>query len=157
MKDVLEFDGLYKITEYGDIYKLTNNGLKKMKNQIDKDGYMVLNFYFGKKYFGRKVHRLVAQYYIPNPLNKRCVNHIDGNKKNNHISNLEWVTHSENMIHATNMGLAKNKGELNPNAKIKDYQKEEILALRKGGKKLKEIAEMYNLSFQHISSLCLKN
>ena len=157
MKDILEFDGLYKITEYGEVYKLTNNGLKKMKNQIDKDGYSVLNFYFGKKYFGRKIHRLVAQYYIPNPLNKRCVNHIDGIKTNNHYSNLEWVTHSENMVHATNLGLAKNKGEQNPNAKIKDLQKEQILNLRKEGKKLKEIAKLYGLSFQHISKLCINN
>jgi len=157
MKDILEFDGLYKVNEFGEIYKLTTNGLKKMKNQIDKDGYEVLNFKFGGKVIGRKVHRLVAQYYIPNPLNKRCVNHIDGIKTNNKVDNLEWVTHSENMIHATKLGLAKNKGELNPMAKLKDTQRDDIIKLRKEGKKLKEIANLYGISFQHVSDLCINN
>ena len=157
MKDILEFDGFYKVNEIGEVFKLTTKGLKKMKNQIDKDGYEVLNFNFGGKIFGRKVHRLVAIQYIPNPLNKRCVNHIDGIKTNNKVENLEWCTHSENMIHATNLGLAKNKGELNPNAKLKNTQRDDIIRLRKEGKKLKEIAEIYSISFQHVSDLCLNN
>lgn len=157
MIDILEFDGLYKITEYGDVFKYSNKGMKRMKIQLDKDGYEVLNFNFGGKVFGRKIHRLVAIHFIPNPLNKKCVNHIDGIKTNNHYSNLEWVTHSENMIHATKLGLAKNKGELNPMAKLKNSQREEIIELRKQGKKLKEIAKIYNISFQHVSDLCINN
>lgn len=54
-----------------------------------------------------KVHRLVAFAFMPNPKNKRCVNHKDGNKGNNCISNLEWVTHGENLIHAHKTGLKK--------------------------------------------------
>ena len=52
------------------------------------------------------VHRLVANAFIPNPENKRCINHKDGNKKNNNINNLEWVSYSENMKHAYRTGLA---------------------------------------------------
>ena len=51
------------------------------------------------------VHRKVAETYIPNPHNLPCVNHIDGNRENNHVSNLEWVTHKENSQHASKMGL----------------------------------------------------
>lgn len=55
----------------------------------------------------KTVHRLVAETFIPNVLNKRTVNHIDGNKRNNHISNLEWNTSSENLKHAYAIGLKK--------------------------------------------------
>lgn len=61
-----------------------------------------------KKFY---IHRLVAKAFIENPLKKETVNHIDGNKLNNNVKNLEWVTQGENLLHAINNGLRKTIGE----------------------------------------------
>ena len=103
--DLNENDGIviydkYVIFKTGDVFNL--HGVK-MIGMIDKCGYheIMLN---GKHY---RVHRLVAEAFIPNPNNLPCVNHIDGNKQNNSIDNLEWCTYSENIIHSFKNGLQK--------------------------------------------------
>lgn len=76
---------------------------------------------FGERQKRLKVHRLVARAFIPNPDNKPEVNHLDCNRLNNHVSNLEWATPAENMAHAGKMGRMsrKQRGDLNANAKLK--------------------------------------
>lgn len=93
----------YAVTEDGKVFSFNSNSFKLLKE--DKSGYMrvYLSSNSKKKWF--LVHRLVAQAFIPNPENKKTVNHIDGNKKNNHVSNLEWNTYSENLNHAIDIGL----------------------------------------------------
>lgn len=68
------------------------------------------------------VHRVVAQSFIPNPDNKRFVNHIDGNPRNNRLDNLEWTTPLENTRHAISIGLVNNKGISNPAAKYPEHK-----------------------------------
>ena len=100
------------IPGYGDKYEVSNLGAVRNKNtnqiktqNTDKYGYARVNLKTGRKAEHKFIHRLVAGAFIDNPNNKPQVNHIDGNKLNNSIDNLEWVTCSENMIHAVENGL----------------------------------------------------
>lgn len=82
----------YYISNFGNI-KHDNNFLKKC---IHSNGYEQVNIRIGNKYVTKLIHRLVAAAFIPNPDNKPCIDHIDGNKRNNYVSNLRWVTPVEN-------------------------------------------------------------
>ena len=73
-----------------------------------KPGYVSVGFMLGSKVKRKYVHRLVAHAYCSNPRHAPEVNHIDGDKTNNHASNLEWVTKSENHLHAYKLGLKHN-------------------------------------------------
>lgn len=105
-----DIDGFpdYKISSEGKILRISKNYY--LKPCLDKSiGYFVVNLYDTKGRPHRKfLHRLIAEAFIPNPENKRTVNHIDGNKSNNELSNLEWATDSENMLHAFSHGLCEN-------------------------------------------------
>lgn len=90
---------------------------------------------------GGYVHRLVATYFIDNPENKRTVNHIDGNKQNNHVSNLEWATHKEQMQHALDSGLIQDKYSGKTwKMKVKAYD------LRVDGMEFDDIAKVLNVT-----------
>jgi hypothetical protein len=98
-------------------YKISNTGrVKSNFFRIQKDlnhanngrGYLTVCLYKDKKQKRMSVHRLVALHFIDNPLKKPDVNHKDGNKANNHIDNLEWVTKSENIRHGFELGLFDN-------------------------------------------------
>lgn len=102
-KDVVGFEGIYKVNILGEVF---NNKGKKLKPCKDKFGYLKYCLYKGKP-FQKKIHRIVAEAFIPNPLNKRVVNHIDGNKENNAIWNLEWTTDAYNSQHARDVGLTE--------------------------------------------------
>lgn len=100
----------YKLSSTGRIISFVRYKQgKELKPWIGKSttrGNTYLIYSFGRKH-KKYLHRLVAEYFIPNPDNKPCVNHKDGNKMNNTISNLEWVDYSYNNYHAYAMGLKK--------------------------------------------------
>ena len=111
------FENLYKISTYGRIKSLgngksTNSNTKQeriLKTNYSKTGYEKAKlFKDGKRYYF-SVHRLVALTFLDNKENKKEVNHKDGIKCNNNVSNLEWVTSSENQLHAFKNGLQKSK------------------------------------------------
>lgn len=98
-KDIPEYEGLYKISNYGEIYSTYSN--KLLKPRLDKDGYAQVTLYKNHQPKTLRIHRLVAITYIPNPNNYSCVNHKDENKKNNAVDNLEWCTIKYNNNYGT--------------------------------------------------------
>ena len=108
----------YEVSDTGRIRRV---GVSKDHSvTCDKHGYLNTQLYINGKRQHKKVSRVVAEAFIPNPNGKPEVNHIDGNKLNNNVSNLEWVTKLENCAHAWKNGLAKPsygmQGKANPNA-----------------------------------------
>ena len=105
-------DTFYPIVDYEGYYITTDGRVwseksKKFLSQFPhKNGYLLCDLYHDGKRKQHKIHRLVALTFIPNPENKPQVNHIDGNKANNHIDNLEWASAKENTKHAWDSGLA---------------------------------------------------
>lgn len=108
---IKEFEGLYEISNLSNIRSLPRNGTinnkKILKQTIDKNGYHTVTLHKNNKTKIFKVHRLMGINFIPNYENKSQINHIDGNKSNNLIENLEWCTPKENIRHSCRTGLTK--------------------------------------------------
>lgn len=98
----------YGINRKGEIFSFKNNMLMKQSDSVK--GYKQVCFTVNGHKITKRVHRLVAEAFLINPLNKPQVNHIDGNKKNNCVENLEWCTNSENQIHSYRILKRKNCG-----------------------------------------------
>jgi hypothetical protein len=101
----------YYVDIYGNVYR-NDRKLKPQRNR----GYLRVKIYPEGKYV--YIHRLVASAFIPNPEGKPEVNHLDKDKTNNNVTNLEWSTHSENLKHSHSLGHQKNEGERNNNYKL---------------------------------------
>jgi len=134
-KDIKEYEGLYQVSNLGRIKSMEKKSIGKsnslriltekiLKCNVDAKGYKFISLWKnGEKKRIVKIHKLVAETFIPNPLNLSQINHIDGIKSNNVVYNLEWCTASQNIKHAYDNGLktqskeSKNKGINNPNYK----------------------------------------
>lgn len=106
MKPIVGFDG-YLVTEDGRVF--SNKSNRFLSPSLNENGYLYVSLWQENKQHSFTVHRLVAQAYIPNPDDKPYVNHIDADRTNAHVSNLEWVTGSENTLHAYALGNLSQK------------------------------------------------
>jgi len=114
-KDIIGYEGLYKISNYGNIKSMPKSWVCGRSSVRFKEEtilmvckttmYHNVNLHKEKSAKFHNIHRLLAEHFIPNPENKREVNHINGDKHDNRLDNLEWVTSSENRKHAYDIGL----------------------------------------------------
>lgn len=158
MTKELKIDGCnktYTIDEYGNIFDVELQRYRKPI--VHRKGYLKVSFYVNgkdKKFF---VHRLVLMTFNPiEGMEDLQVNHIDGNKQNNYIGNLEWCTQSENQKHAFEHGLISRKGTKNSQCKLTEQQVIEIANLIMAGVTNNRIAEIYNISNVTVSTIRTK-
>ena len=146
----------YLISETGKIYSLFSN--KVLTPTLEPNiGYYRVKMVSDdgeKKTF--LVHRLVALAFIPNPDNKAEVNHIDGDRLNNDVSNLEWVTREETMKHAHSLKLRDNTGTGNPRNILSEQDVVDIYEKLLDGARVSDLSEYYNVSRPTISDIKAK-
>lgn len=148
-KDISSFEGKYQVSNYGNVRSLNYHREKRIKNlnQRNRNGYNVVTFN-GISHKTFMVHRLVLCTFENKPLDYHLqVNHIDGNKRNNMIENLEFVTQKENVRHAFDIGLRTiRRGCQIKNSILTETQVIEIKNLLKDGNMMqKDIAIMYGV------------
>lgn len=144
-KNIPGFGNYYQVDENGNIKSISRIiphqrlGQKRvneriLKQRIDRNGYHLATLAYMGDAFVKMVHVLVALAHIPNPFKKPFINHKDGNKSNNNISNLEWCTQSENTLHAFKNGLmVMPRGEKNHSSKLTEKEVVEIKSLLSKG------------------------
>ena len=151
------YEEYYEISNIGNIRRKEGTFNRKIKNlglRKHSGGYLYFQITINNISKNLTYHRVMAQHFIPNPENKPFVNHKDGNKLNNSLDNLEWVTASENMRHAYDTGLeVGKKGEEHHNSKYKEEEIKNIKLLFKNGVSRKEISKLYPK--MHINYLTL--
>jgi hypothetical protein len=151
-----EFRGFaYTADESGRIFG--KNGIE-LKQRLNDDGYPIVTL--GNKRFGRttkRVHQIVCALFVNNPENKPEVNHIDGIKTNNHYTNLEWSTRSEQLIHAFRLGLKSQTGIKNSRAMLSEPDVLEIRKLYEHGWKVSELRDKFGRGWSTIYNIVIRN
>lgn len=122
-KDIVGFEGLYQVSNLGNVKSLKGKEPKILKGHKDTKGYLQVELRKDNKRNISCIHRLVAKEFLEKPKGKDQINHIDGNKLNNNVDNLEWCTCKENIKHAWDNHLNKaTYGENHPNSKLTNEQ-----------------------------------
>jgi len=149
MKPIPGLNNQYYATEDGKIWSVKSARFLSLNKT--SNGYLGCAITLGGKEKRMSVHRLIAIAFLGE--SKLHVNHKDANKQNNNVSNLEYVTPSQNLKHAFKLGLVSNKGEKHPFSKLTDKQAFEIKEQSRSGVKTSELARKYNVSAAIVSGI----
>lgn len=148
-----------KVSSLGRVWKAAN---KSRKERIltefpkDKDGYCRCSVQrLDGTWTSQPVHRLVAKAFIPNPENKQSVNHIDNNRQNNRVENLEWVTPKENVYHSFINGKRKFVKDVPRKTILTDFQVSQIDKLRELYT-VNQLAKLFNIEYQTLKNIIHK-
>jgi hypothetical protein len=144
-KPVRGFEAYYEVSNCGNIRRKKS---KRLRSTDYATIYPTVLLSVNGVHKTLRVHRLVALAFLPTDPNKTHVNHIDGNKQNNNVSNLEWVTQAENNLHSYRelKRIPPMKGKIPSNRKIKDSDIPEMDRLNKSGISTKEIGKKYGIN-----------
>ena len=159
MKQIKNFEQYY-VDEHGNVYSEKTGKLKQLSPILTHYGYYEVQLSSSLNKLRAKIHRLVAECFISNSNNLPQVNHLDGNKLNNHVSNLEWCTPKDNLKHARENGLntscniiPNGKGEKNTRSKLTEIQVLEIRQKASIGVKHKQLGIEYGVAEGTISGI----
>lgn len=154
MKDVKGYEGIYSCDKDGNIYSLpkkTRKGTRVVKPFLSKNnGYLQVDLCKNGETKRFSVHRIIALSFLENKNNKEQVNHINGNKLDNCVVNLEWNTRSENQMHAVNTGLRSAKGIKNSSSKLTESMVRDI---KNRKERTTDLAKEFNVSLSTISGI----
>lgn len=152
---VKDYEGFYEVSNFGSVRKVVGGKFRYLKHTLRSDGYTMVQLNNGKNVKALLTHRVVALSMLSEGMSEeKCyVNHRDGDKHNNHVSNLEWVTLKENNKHSWRVGLTKGrKGIDNPSSNFTEEQLELIKECLDKGVLQKTIAEAFYVSQTTISN-----
>ena len=153
--DVAGYEGLYRVSSLGYIQSHHQGRWKRLHPFLSRSGYLRISFYLNGQETMYYVHRCVADTFLGPAPDNHQTNHLDGNKLNNAVGNLQWVTPTENLVHAERLGLMNHpRGEKHRSSKL---TAKEVRAIRhaytKGVNTQADIAVMFGVGQQHISNI----